>query len=633
MFKSITGTLNRKSGETKTNHNNNDMKYLLEALDKSQATIQFETDGTIITANKNFLDTLGYSLDEIQGKHHSMFVEPEFQKSDEYKQFWENLARGEFQAKEYKRIGKGGKEVWIQASYNPILDKNGNVVKVVKYAIDITEQTTVRADHSGQIDAISKSQAVISFELDGTIISANKNFLDTLGYSLEEIKGEHHSLFVESDYKQSAEYKQFWQSLARGEYQAAEYKRIGKGGKVVWIQASYNPIFDPNGKPFKVVKYATDITNQIIQTADSNGQIEAIGKSQAVIEFNLDGTIIKANENFLSTINYSLAEIEGKHHSLFVEPSYGQSAEYKQFWESLARGEYQADEYKRIANGGKEIWIQASYNPIFDPDGKPFKVVKYATDITEQVNARHEAERVGALVDENLDKILNAVSNANEQSTSVAAASTQTLETVQAVSAATEQFQMSSNEIAQSMENSRIEVTKTMEETQNADESTQKLSSAAQAMNNIVIVIQEIASQINLLALNATIESARAGDAGKGFAVVASEVKALAGQVGDATTQISSEITNMQSVSDDVIEQLANIKNSVESVESGFTTVASAVEEQTLTSKEISGNMQLASTAVDSINTNIGSISEAVSSANGFAEEGTKLYRSIQKTA
>ncbi|MCB2092416.1 MAG: PAS domain-containing protein, partial [Alphaproteobacteria bacterium] len=415
--------------------------------------------------------------------------------------------------------------------------------------------------------------------------------------------------------------------------QAAEYKRIGKAGKEVWIQATYNPIIDETGHVTKIVKYATDITKQTLENADSRGKVDTISKAQALIEFELDGTIITANENFLSVMGYQLSEIKGNHHSMFIDRDYLQSDEYKKFWEALGRGEFQAAEYKRIGKAGKEVWIQASYNPIFDPNGVPFKVVKFATDITDRVLARQEADRVSALVDERLDKILQAVVSADEQTTSVAAASTQTMETVQAVSAATEQFQMSSNEIAQSMENSRIEVGKTMQIANNADQSTQRLNSAAQSMNNIVDVIQEIASQINLLALNATIESARAGEAGKGFAVVASEVKSLAGQVATATTQILSEITAMQTISTEVIEQLSEIRHSVEVVESGFTTVASAVEEQTLTSKEIASNMVLASDAVASINTNIDSISGAIGSANEYAEEGTKLYRSLQNKA
>ncbi len=257
---------------------------------------------------------------------------------------------------------------------------------------------TVMADMKGQIEAISKSQAVIEFKMDSTILHANDNFSKTVGYELDEIKGKHHSMFAEPSYSSSAEYRQFWEKLNRGEYDTGQYKRIGKGGKEVWIQASYNPIMDMNGKPFKVVKYATDITEAKLRAADFEGQLGAVSKAQAVIEFNMDGTIVTANDNFLKTLGYTLDEIKGKHHSMFAEPGFSGSAEYRAFWEKLNRGEYDSGQYKRIGKGGKEVWIQASYNPIMNMNGKPFKVVKYAKDITEQkLRATFTLRALGAL--------------------------------------------------------------------------------------------------------------------------------------------------------------------------------------------------------------------------------------------
>ncbi len=253
-------------------------------------------------------------------------------------------------------------------------------------------------DLQGQVAAIGKSQAVIEFNLDGTIITANENFCKTLDYTLDEIKGKHHSMFAEPSYAASGEYRAFWEKLNRGEFDSGQYKRIGKGGKEVWIQASYNPITDMNGKPFKVVKYATDITEQKLRAADFEGQLAAVGKAQAVIEFKLDGTIITANENFCKTLGYTLDEIKGKHHSMFAEPAYAASGEYRAFWEKLNRGDYDAGQYKRIGKGGKGVWIEASYNPIMDMNGKPFKVVKYATDITEaKLRATFTMRGMGAL--------------------------------------------------------------------------------------------------------------------------------------------------------------------------------------------------------------------------------------------
>jgi methyl-accepting chemotaxis protein len=244
-------------------------------------------------------------------------------------------------------------------------------------------------DTVAKLAALDRSQATIEFDLKGNILTANRNFLDAMGYDLDEIKGKHHSMFVDPGYRDSAEYKAFWDKLRAGEYQAAEYKRIGKGGKEVWIEASYNPLLNAAGKPYKVVKYATDVSARKAEFADLNGKVEAIGRSQAVIEFNMDGTVITANQNFLDTLGYSLGEIKGKHHAMFVEPGYRESPEYKAFWDRLRAGEYQAAQYKRIGKGGREVWIEASYNPVLDLNGRPWKVVKFATDLTARKARTH----------------------------------------------------------------------------------------------------------------------------------------------------------------------------------------------------------------------------------------------------
>jgi methyl-accepting chemotaxis protein len=255
----------------------------LDALDKSQAVIEFKIDGTVLTANANFLAAMGYTLEEIVGQHHGMFVDPAMRASDDYRQFWARLNRGEFQAAQYKRIAKGGREVWVEASYNPIMDAQNKLYKVIEFATDITKQKIREGEYCGKIEAIGKSQAVIEFEMDGTIITANPNFLGTVGYTLEEVKGHHHSMFVDQAYRNSDEYKQFWARLNRGEFQAAQYKRIGKGGKEIWIEASYNPILDLNGKPYKVVKFATDITQRkaasLAMSAKVNNLVEVISAS------------------------------------------------------------------------------------------------------------------------------------------------------------------------------------------------------------------------------------------------------------------------------------------------------------------------------------------------------------------
>jgi methyl-accepting chemotaxis protein len=546
-----------------------DAQAQIAAVNRSQAVIEFNMDGTIITANQNFLNALGYRLEEIQGKHHSMFVPVDQRDSAEYRAFWAALNRGEYQAAEYKRIGKGGREIWIQASYNPVLDSANKPVKVVKFATDITQQKIRGLADASKITAIGRAQAVIEFDLDGTVVAANENFLKALGYSLSEIQGKHHSMFVSPAERDSAAYREFWAKLNRGEYQAGEYKRVGKGGREVWILASYNPLLDERGKPFGVVKFATDVTQQKLKNADLAGQIEAIGKSQAVIEFNLDGSIITANENFLKALGYSLSEIQGKHHSMFVAPAERDSPAYREFWASLNRGEFKAAEYKRIGKGGREVWIQASYNPILDLNGKPFKVVKYASDVTQAVLVRMGNERVRAMME--------------------------------SVAAGAEELNASVREISAAMVKSRETALGAVERVGSADSQAKRLSDATQAMTGIVEMIGDITGQINLLALNATIESARAGEAGRGFAVVAAEVKSLANQAKQATDKISAEIESLNGISGDVVTALETIKKAIQDVSEYVTSTAAAVEEQSTVTGEMSSSMQRAAAEATAI--------------------------------
>jgi methyl-accepting chemotaxis protein len=472
-------------------------------------------------------------------------------------------------------------------------------------------------------DAINKSFAVIEFKLDGTIITANENFLSVLGYSLSEVQGQHHSMFVEPAYKESQEYRNFWECLNRGEHQSAEFKRIGKGGREVWIQASYNPLLDTHGKPYKVVKFATDVTEAKLEAENYQNQIDAISRSQAVIEFDMNGVILAANENFLAALGYTLSEIQGAHHSMFVEPDFKESPEYRDFWERLNEGKFQSAEYKRLGKGGREVWIQASYNPLLDAHGKPYKVVKFATDITEQMLSRQRNERVQKVIVENLTQIDEAISQAANQSTNAASASAQTSGNVQAVAAGAEELDASVREIADSMAKSRLEAEAAVESTQVADEAAERLAQATKSMGGIVDLINEITAQIDLLALNATIEAARAGEAGRGFAVVASEVKNLSRQAKDATDRIAQEVNDTCSISTEVVNVLSAIRESIGTLREYVTSTASAVEEQSIVAGEMSNNMQSASTAVDSLTQNINEIAKAA----GDADSSNKRVR------
>lgn len=535
--------------------------------------IEFKPDGTILDANKNFLDVMGYTLEEIKGKHHRIFVEPGYADSPEYAEFWSDLATGTFKSDEFMRLTKDGKEVWIQASYNPVLDSSGKTYKVVKFATDITEAKMLSAEEHGQVMAIERSQAVIHFDLKGNILQANDNFLNALGYQIDEIRGRHHSMFVSTKVRESSEYKSFWDDLAKGVFKSGEYQRFGKDGKEVWIQATYNPVLDGAGRPFKVVKFASDITEQKLKNAEYEGQIAAIGRSQAVISFTTDGIITDANQNFLDTTGYSASEVIGKHHQMFVAKAYATSPEYKEFWRKLAQGEHNAAIYQRYDKAGKAIWLQATYNPIFDASGKVMMVTKFATDITSNMESRQVA-----------------IQSAEE-----------TLGIVEQTAAAAQDVSSTAQHVSQGMATAKEAIEGMQARSEVAGESTEKLRTAAASMDDVVQLISKVADQINLLSLNATIEAARAGEAGRGFAVVANEVKDLANQTSQATTRIFTEIAEMQSVSGSVDDALKEIQHSISEVQDLVQETTQVTEKQSISTQDISSKLQSASSNVTSV--------------------------------
>ncbi len=564
----------------------------LRGLDAALAIIEFEPDGTIIGANRNFLDLIGYTLAEIRGKHHRILVEPSYADSAEYGRFWEALRRGERQVARTKRIGRGGRQLWIEGSYGPVYDDHGKLKSIVNSASDVTRSMLEYADLRGQVAAINRSQAVIEFNLDGTIITANDKFLAAMGYELEEIQGKHHRMFAEPGYAASEQYRDFWARLGRGEYQVAQYKRIGKGGREVWIEASYNPIFDLNNKPFKIVKYATDVTASKIEYNDLRGQIDAINRSQAVIEFELDGTIITANEIFLRTVGYRLDQICGKHHSMLVEPGVERTKEYAGFWEKLRQGQFQAGQFKRRGSGGKELWLEATYNPIFDLNGEPIKIVKYATDLTarKQENAAL-ADQFERTVKTLVDSVSASSAEMQRNAESLAAASEQTNQQSAAVATATDQLSASINEISRQVgEASRI-ASKAMNEAVQSETTASDLVNVAGKIGEVTEIITQIAGQTNLLALNATIEAARAGAHGKGFSVVASEVKQLAQQTAKATGEISHQIKDIQASTGVMAEAMREIATVISRVSEVNISISSAIEEQSSATSEVANNI------------------------------------------
>jgi len=791
-----------------------DSKGQLEAIGRWMAIIELSMDGTILRANDNFLKTTGYTSEEIDGKHHSIFVSDAYGRGAEYKDFWARLNRGEAQSADFKRVAKGGRPIWLRASYNPIPDVNGNPYKVVAYGSDVTEQHTLsdqiaeyrvkmemadvtsiiseadlkgdiltvndkfvevskysreellgqphnitrhpdmpkavfkemwstigsgktfrgiiknrakdgnpyyvdavvapvlgengkprkyigvryeitkaeieRQEMKGLVEAINSANAFAEYALDGTVLHANANFLETLGYKLEEIVGKPHRIFVEPNFARTDAYALFWTDLKAGKIQRDAYKRIAKDGRELWIQSTYAAVKDEMGRVTKLIEVGVDITAQKLANADFSGQLAAIGKSQAVIEYQMDGTILQANDNFLRAMGYTMDELKGRHHSMFVEEAMRTSPEYRDFWAHLNRGEYQVAEFKRIGKAGNVVWLQASYNPILDLNGKPFKVVKYATDITPQRNAAEDLKRkvdsiqtvvaaatAGDLTQSvtvsgedsigqmgtglsrffgnlrmSMGKIgqaadtlasssgeMTAVSqqmSANAEETQVQAGvvsktSEDVNKNLQTLATGTEEMGATIKEIAKNATEAARVASEAVKTAESTNTTVQKLGESSAEIGQVIKVITSIAQQTNLLALNATIEAARAGEMGKGFAVVANEVKELAKQTAKATEDISQKIAAIQTDTKGAVDAIGTIGAIINQISDISHTIATAVEEQSATTDEMARNVGAAAQGSGEIARNIGGVAEAAESTARGANDSQRASESLSK--
>ncbi|WP_245524494.1 methyl-accepting chemotaxis protein [Methylobacterium nonmethylotrophicum] len=463
----------------------------------------------------------------------------------------------------------------------------------------------LNSSHAALLAAVDRSQARIEFDPSGTILDANASFLALTGYALGELKGRHHSLLVPPAERESPDYAAFWHNLRQGRFETREFRRVARDGRTFWIQACYNPVLDRRGRVVRIVKLASDITARKERDTYLAGQIAALDRSQGVIHFTPEGLITEANPNFLAVMGYSRDEVVGRHHSLFVAEDERRSADYAAFWKALAAGRYRAGEFRRVAKTGQDVWIFGAYNPVLDLDGRPCAVVKFATDITQQVLDRRRRSAGQQAIEVDIAAITRAVSAMAEQARATTEQTTQTSGNVQAVAAGTEEFAASIAELGRHAAEARHASDMAVSKAQDAGGIVASLTQAADRIGEAVSLIRSIAEQTNLLALNATIEAARAGAAGKGFAVVAAEVKALAGQSARATQEIGTQIDAVQGATAAAVAAIEAIVAAIGHVSEISVGVSSAVTQQASVTREMSVSMQNAARSVASVHRNM----------------------------
>jgi len=649
---------------------NTEARAIVAAMFGSRPVVEIALDGTVISANEPFLQIFGYALHEICGKSNVMFVDPQDRDGAEFRGLWEKLRLGEYQVGEFRRLAKGGREVWIQANYYPVLDSRGKPSKIVKFATDVTERKRRIADYEGQMKAVSKAQGVIEFNLDGTVITANDNFLKTLDYSLEEIRGKHHGMFVESAVRDSAEYRAFWDKLRRGDYQAGEFKRVGRGGREIWIQASYNPILDMNGRPFKVVEYATDITEQ-----KRHAELNAAFKGALD---NLRSNVMVADTDFnIIYLNNTMRDMFGEVQADFrkdlpnfdvnrligasIDAFHKNPAHQRSMLAGLSKAHV-----AEMAIGGRTMRVVAK--PMLDGSGRRIGTVVEWVDRTVEIAVESELRdlvqnandgdlthrmdldgktgvfaEIGGGINQLIDRLSDVVSRVQVAATEVTRGAEELSQGNSNLSQRTEEQASSLEETASSME----EMTSTVKQNaDNADKASElamaardqadkggtvvaqavramaEINDSSKKIADIIGVIDEIAFQTNLLALNAAVEAARAGEQGRGFAVVASEVRNLAGRSATAAKEIKRLIR-------DSVKQVEEGSSLVTQSGQTLDRIVMAVKKVSDIVGEIAGASQEQSAGIEQVNKAVMQLDEMTQQNAALVEQASAASQSM----
>lgn len=582
---------------------NYDCEGQIKAIRASQSVLQFDPDGVIIEANAIFLNAMGYELNEILGQHQKMFFDKTFVNSENFGALWKKLTRAEAAVGDFKLLTKSGKELWLQASFNPFLNHHGAVQKIVMYGADFTEQKLVNDDYQEQIEGINASQAVIHFLPDGTIVDANPNFLRTIGYNLQEIQGQHHRMFIRKEFHSNPEYLQFWPKLARGEAQTGEYRHITKEGAYIWIQSTYVPIKNSSGEVLKVVEYCTDITQQKDTVMEISRLIEAAKAGKLDERANI-GTSDGDNKKLREDINEML--------NGFTAPL-----------QEISRV------MKAVADKNLTQDMQGTYQ------GELGELKDYVnTAIAQLRESMQKVQATATIVNSSVQEIAAGNAELSVRTEQQASSLEETAAAMEEMTATVQQTAANAklaNDLAVEARNS---AESGQEVVQKAVTAMTEITTSSNKISSIIEVINSIAFQTNLLALNAAVEAARAGDQGRGFAVVADEVRTLAGRSAGAAKEIKSLIDDSTRKVDEGSVLVNKTGQMLKTITTAVKKVSSVVEDIMAASNEQADGISSVNSAVqqmdDMTQQNSALVEEAAASSEALSTQSEELGKLIQ---